>query len=228
LSFARLVSTTVEEGGEVRFIGLDVHKDFCEVAVVEGAACWSGPRVRSTPEDLEVFGQRLGPKDQVVLAMGGALAIARILEPHVGRVVMANPMAVRAMATAKAKTDRLDARTLAKLLAAGFVPGVWIGDERTRLLRRLVSRHAHLVRQRTRAKNEVHAVLQRTLAGRPPVSDLFGKRGRAWLGTQDLPADERETVDASLRHIDFLDGELRLVDGASPSRSLTGPRSAGS
>jgi hypothetical protein len=54
----------------VRFIGLDVHKDFCEVAVAEGAACFSGPRVRSTPEDLEVFGQSLGslgPDDHVVL-----------------------------------------------------------------------------------------------------------------------------------------------------------------
>jgi len=136
---------------------------------------------------------------------------------------MANPMAVRAIATAKAKTDRLDARTLAKLLAAGFVPGVWMGDERTRLLRRLVSRHAHLVRQRTRAKNEVHAVLQRTLKGRPPVSDLFGKRGLAWLGAQDLPADERETVEASLRHIDFLDGELRLVDRTMAIQVLSWP-----
>ena len=208
----------------MRFIGLDVHKDFCEVAVIEGDACWSGPRVRSRPEDLKVFAQSLGPKDQVVLeATGGALAIARILEPHVGRVVMANPMAVRAIATAKAKTDRLDARTLAKLLAAGFVPGVWMGDERTRLLRRLVSRHAHLVRQRTRAKNEVHAVLQRTLKGRPPVSDLFGKRGLAWLGAQDLPADERETVEASLRHIDFLDGELRLVDRTMAIQVLSWP-----
>ena len=207
----------------MRFIGLDVHKDFCEVAVVEGDACWSGPRVRSTPEDLEVFAQSLGPKDQVVLeATGGALAIARILEPYVGRVVMANPMAVRAIASAKAKTDRLDARTLAKLLAAGFVPGVWIGDERTRLLRRLVS-HAQLVRQRTRAKNEVHAVLQRTLAGQPPVSDLFGKRGRAWLGAQDLPAVERETVEASLRHVDFLDGELRLVDRTIAEQVLDWP-----
>jgi transposase len=197
----------------VRFIGLDVHKDFCEVAVVEGDVCRSGPPVRSTPVDLEVFAQSLGPTDQVVLeATGGALAIARILEPHVDRVVMANAMAVRAIASAKAKTDRLDARMLARLLAAGFLPGVWMGDERTRLLRRLVSRHAQLVRQRTRAKNQIHAVLQRTLKGRPPVSDLFGKGGRAWLDDLELPADERETVEAGLRHVDFLDGELRRVD----------------
>jgi transposase len=208
----------------VRFIGLDVHKDFCEVAVAEGAACFSGPRVRSRPEDLEVFGRSLGLEDQVVLeATGGALAIARILERHVGRVVMANPMAVRAIASAKAKTDRLDARTLARLLQAGFLPGVWMGDERTRLLRRLVSRHAQLVKERTGAKNQVHAVLQRTLKGRPPASDLFGKRGRAWLAAQNLPADEHDTVQAALRHVGFLDGELRLVDRTIAEQILCWP-----
>jgi transposase len=213
----------------MRFIGLDVHKDFCEVAVVEGDACWSGPRVRSTPEDMEVFGQSLGPKDHVVLeATGGALAIARILECYAGRVVMANPMAVRAIASAKAKTDRLDARTLARLLAAGFLPEVWMGDERTRLLRRLVSRHAQLIRQRTRAENQIHAVLQRTLKRRPPMTDLFGRRGRAWLDVQDLPADERDTVQAGLRHVDFLDGELRLVDRTIAEQVLAWPGSAGS
>jgi transposase len=121
------------------------------------------------------------------------------------------------------ETDRLDARTLAKLLAAGFLPAVWIGDERTRLLRRLVSRHAHLVRQRPQAKNQIHAVLQRTLKGRPPASDLFGKRGRAWLDSQDLPADERETVQAALRHVEFLDGELRLVDRSIAEQILAWP-----
>lgn len=208
----------------MRFIGLDVHKDFCEVAVVQDATCLSAPRVASTPQDLEAFAQSLGPKDHVVLeATGGALAIARILERHAGRVVMANPMAVRAIASAKAKTDRADARTLARLLQAGFLPGVWMGDERTRLLRRLVSRHAQLVKERTRAKNQIHAVLQRTLKGRPPASDLFGTRGRAWLGEQNLPADERDTVQAALRHVEFLDGELRLVDRSIAEQILSWP-----
>jgi len=57
-------------------------------------------------------------------------------------------------------------------------------------------------------KNEVYVVLQRNLKGRPPVSDLFGKRGHAWLADQELPADERLTVDASLRQLDFLGEEL--------------------
>ena len=203
---------------------MDVHKDFCEVAVLEDGTFRSGPKVPTRPENLEVFGQSLGPDDQVALeATGGAFAVARILEPYVHRVVVANPVAVRAIAWAKVKTDRLDARTLAKLLAAGFLPGVWVGDDRTQVLRRLTSRRAQLVRQRTRAKNQIHAVLQRTLKGRPPVSDLFGKGGRGWLGEQEFSLDEREAVEACLRQIDFLDGELVLLDRAMAERVLPWP-----
>jgi transposase len=42
-------------------------------------------------------------------ASGPALAIKRILEPHVGRVVVANTRKVRAIAEAKVKTDIADA-----------------------------------------------------------------------------------------------------------------------
>jgi hypothetical protein len=79
-------------------------------------------------------------------------------------------------------------------------------------LRRRLARRAALVRQRTRSKNEVHAVLSRCLLGRPPASDLFGKAGRVWLGAQDLVKEERETVDGCLRQIDFLAAEIALVD----------------
>src|SRR5215216_8140400 len=87
----------------------------------------------------------------------------------------------------------------------GFLPAVWPPDEQTRILRRRISARAQLVRERTRAKNQVHATLLRNLKGKPPVSDLFGTRGRRWLAAQDLPADEQDTVAACLRQIEFLD-----------------------
>ncbi len=62
---------------------------------------------------------------------------------------------------ARAKTDRLDARTLARLLWAGELDAVWTPDEQTRVLRRRLSRRLQLVRARSRAKNETHAVLMR-------------------------------------------------------------------
>jgi transposase len=143
---------------------------------------------------------------------GNALAIARRLERHVARVVLAARKEVRAISEAKVKADRHDARTLARLLAAGLLDGRWLPDEKTRSLRRRLSYRAQLVRQRTRCKNEVHAVLMRNLKGRPPMSDLFGKSGRLWLGELELPGDERQTVDGCLRQIDFLDAEIAILE----------------
>ena len=82
----------------------------------------------------------------------------------------------------------------------------------TRALRRRLARRAALVRQRTRAKNELHAVLARNLKGRPPMSDVFGVRGRQWLEGLALPADERETVAGCLRQVDFLDREVEALE----------------
>jgi transposase len=52
-----------------------------------------------------------------------------------------------------------------------------------------------------------HALLIRRLITAPKVSDLFGQAGRAWLGELVLPLEERESLDASMRQIEFLDRE---------------------
>jgi transposase len=209
------------KGELVRFIGLDVHLEFCEIAICEQGKVRSAGRVASSPEGLEVLANSLGPEDHVALeATGNALAIARLLEPHVARVVVAARKELRAITEAKVKTDRHDARTLARLLAAGLLRGCWLPDERTRSLRRRLARRAQLVRQRTRCKNEVHAVLMRNLKGRPPMSDAFGRRGRAWLAALELPGDERQTVAGCLRQIDFLDGEIAALERAIAEHGL--------
>jgi transposase len=199
----------------MRYLGLDVHRDFCEVAICERGRARSVGRIDTTREALELFASSLAADDRVVLeSTGNALAIAGVLRRHVANVVLANPTQVRAISHAKVKNDRVDARTLAELLAADLLPQVWIADEPTRALRRLTSRRTQLIRQRTRTKNEVCAVLVRNLIARPDVSDLFGKAGRQWMATLELPADERHTLDGCLRQIDFLSDELAVIDGA--------------
>ena len=109
----------------MRFIGLDVHEDFCEVAISDGGKAHSAGRVKTTRAELELFAQSLGQDDKVALeATGNSLAIARILEPHVGEVVIANSRKLRAIYEAKVKNDRVDSRTLAELLAADLLPRV--------------------------------------------------------------------------------------------------------
>lgn len=208
-----------------RSFGLDVHLDFCEVAVCEEGRVSQLGRIASTPEAIREFAAGLTDSDQVVLeASCGAMKIARLLqESSVGRVVVCNAAETRAISHARVKSDRFDAAMLAKLLAAGMLNAVWIPDQETSALRRRVARRAGLVRARTRVKNEVHAVLARCLIGRPPVSDLFGKQGRVWLAEQELPEEEAQTVASCMRHIDFLDSEIAQLDQRIARQALALP-----
>ena len=197
----------------MRSIGMDVHRTFAQIAVVEDGLCRDEGKVGVRPEDLRAWAATLEPDDEVALeATTNSDAIANLLRPLVARVVVSNPRKTRAIAEAKVKTDKVDARILAQLLAADFLPETWVADDRTRRLRRLVVRRSHLVRQRTRLKNQVHAVLARNLAPTCPHADLFSGVGRRWLATQDLPADEVRCVEALVRQLDFHGDELALLE----------------
>jgi transposase len=76
----------------VRAIGLDVHRDFCEVAIAEEGRVRSAGRIATRPEVLEIFAASLTAEDRVALEVtGNAWEIARIIEPHVARVVVVSP-----------------------------------------------------------------------------------------------------------------------------------------
>jgi transposase len=201
----------------MRFIGIDVHRDFCEVCIlVVGEE--QRRRVATRPAELEAFARELGGDDLVALETSGpATAVARVLEQRVDRVLVIDPRRL-VRAGARAKTDRLDARTLARLLAAGVLTEIWTPDEATRALRRLVARRAAVVRGRTRLKNEVHAVLARNLCPRPPVSDAFGKSGRRWLEELQLPEEEQLTLRGCLRQIDALNVDVAELEVALAKR----------
>src|SRR5918994_506131 len=156
VSFTHLLSRVIDrKEAEMRYIGLDVHREFCEVAISEEGKVRSAGRVRTRREELELFAQSLGSDDEVACP-----------------------------------------------------------DGRPGALRRYVARRAQLVRQRSRAKNEIAAALQRNLLDRPGVYDVAGERGRRFLAGVELPDDERQTVDGCLRQIDFLDEEIAAVNRA--------------
>jgi transposase len=196
-----------------RVIGMDIHRTFAEVVFWEGGRLrWYG-RVDMTRAGLEGFGRGLTKSDEVVLeATGNAMAVVRVLRPYVARVIIANPLQVKAIAHAHVKTDKIDAGVLASLHAAGFLPEVWLPDAETERLRRLVARRNQIVRQRTRVKNETHAILAAHLVPPCPHAELFNGPGRAWLARQSLPDDERAAIERHLRELDRLGEDLGTLD----------------
>jgi len=196
-----------------RVIGIDVHRTFGEVAIWENGVVRHFGRIDMTRTAIEGFGKTLRSSDEVVIeATGNSLAVLRVLTPFVSRVIIANPLQVKAIAQAHVKTDKIDASTLASLHAAGYLPQIWTPDAATERKRRLVARRYQVVRHRTRIKNEVHSILHAHLIPKCPHADLFSGRGRTWLARQPLPDDERSAVERHIRELDRLAEDLALLD----------------
>jgi transposase len=196
-----------------RVIGIDIHRTFGEVVIWDNGELRHAGRVDMTRTALEGLGKRLRATDEVVIeATGNSMAVSRLLSPCVARVVIANPLQVKAIAYSHVKTDKIDAGTLASLHAAGYLPEIWTPDAVTERKRRLVARRYQVVRHRTRIKNEVHSILYAHLIPKCPHADLFSKRGREWLTRQPLPDDERMAVDRHVRELDRLAEDLALLD----------------
>lgn len=197
----------------MRIVGLDIHRVFAEAVMLDDGKVVRLGRVGMTREHLVAFARRLTHDDHVVIeATGNAAAVAEVLEPCVGKVVMANPRQVRLIAEARIKTDVIDATVLARLYASGFLPEVWVPDQRTLALRRQITRRNQIVRQRARLKTIIQSILHAHLVPPCPHADLLGPRGRAWLLAQPLPPDEADAVARHLREHDRLSEDLRVVE----------------
>jgi transposase len=197
----------------VRYVGLDVHKRVVEVCIVDAKGnVVQRERFALNRRTLTLFATKiLQPTDHVALeATTNCWAVADALRPHVARVLVSNPMATKAIAQAKIKTDKVDAHVLAQLLRCDFLPEVWQPDEATRRLRELTGRRSALVGQRTAMRNRIHSVLAMRLIEAP--LRLFNAEGIEWLKTLEIDSQGRLLIDSDLRQLEFLQKEIDSLD----------------
>jgi len=210
----------------IRVVGLDVHKRVIEAVILdpEGQVLRRS-RFACTREDLEHFARKfLTKEDRVALeATTNTWAIVGVLKPFVAEVVVSNPLRTRAIAEAKVKTDKVDALVLAQLLRVDYLPRVWEPDDATRDLRRITSRRAGLVSDRTTVKNRLHAVLHQRMM-EPPVADLFGTKGLSWLRGLALDPEGRSAVESELRLLEGVQQEIGLLDTVLVKKAWVDPR----
>ena len=198
----------------VRYVGLDVHKRVVEACIVDASGnVVHRERFALNRRTLELFATKvLRPTDHVAFeATTNCWAVADALRPHVARVVVSNPLATKAIAQAKVKTDKVDAHVLAQLLRCDFLPEVWQPDEATRRLRELTGRRAALVGRRTMMRNRIHSVLAMRLI-EVSRKKLFDAEGLEWLKTVEIDAQGRMLIDSDLRQLEFLQKEIAASD----------------
>lgn len=200
------------------YVGVDLHLRFCYMTVLDASgATRQQKHVPNDDGSLRSFFTALqdsGREDKILVAVeacGFWCAFVDAIESLVERVVLVHPARVKAIASAKLKNDRVDSHTLAQLLRADLLPEAWKADVATRDLREILRLRIALAEDRTRYKNQIHAVLH--LHGeRPPVTDLFGRAGRVWLATRPLRSAAQQAVHTSLRMVDQLDQEVHTLD----------------
>jgi transposase len=191
-----------------RWIGIDLHRRRSQIAIIDehGELSLS----RRIVNDPDTFRELLGDPGTGHVALEATYGwewLAELLDQAGHDVHLAHPLRTRAIAAARVKTDAVDAKTLAHLLRTGLLPEAYIAPPDLRDLRELLRHRAVLTRMRTSVKNRVHALLARQ-GILPEQTDLFGKAGREFLTTLELPAGPRQRLDSLMSLIDDFDREI--------------------
>jgi len=198
-----------------RYIGLDLHARYIHGCEWQPQAA-DGHKERHFrfPNTPDGWAQLLPQVDQtcwVALEVtGSAFEVHDMLSPHAGRVLLANPVDLKRLGSGR-HTDRVDAARLAKMLAVGTLPTVWVPPPPMREVRRLVYYRSRLASSRRRAINQAKVVLRRYGHLLSRETDV-----RRWL-TQDilntLAASDRVILLSACRQLTALEAEIEGIEG---------------
>lgn len=186
-------------------IGIDVSRDWLDIAVAPEGAQW---RVARQPELLEELATELvayRPERVIVEATGGLEApVVGVLAARDLPVVVVNPRQVRDFARATgrlAKTDRLDAAVLAAFAVQVAPPLRPLKDADTEALHALVERRRQLVEMLVAEKNRLQQANPHVRRGlREHIAWLYRRIGgcddeiRRWLEASPLWRERDELM----------------------------------
>ena len=162
-------------------VGIDLHRKRSHIAALdETGAQLLSRRIVNDPQTFLTLLEDVGECRIALEATYGWEWLADVLQDAGYELHLAHPMRTKAIASARVKTDAVDARTLAHLLRADLLPEAYIAPRELRDLRELLRHRIALTQMRSALKNRIHAILAKHGIQRP-VSDLFGKAGREFL-----------------------------------------------
>lgn len=193
------------------FAGVDLHKQTITVAVLDASRkTWRRQRFShlQTARMVEFFSQ-LGPFELTVEATASYEWFVTLVEPLAERIVLAHPGRLRIIAESTRKSDQLDAKVLAEMLALDQIPAAYRPTPRQREHRLLVRQRAFLQRRITGVRNKIRRLLANHNLDR---RDLFTVAGQTYLATLPLPGADRFCVDQLVAHWRTLRQQLTEAD----------------
>ena len=213
----------------MKYVGIDVHKKMCQAAVLdEDGTPLDEIRFRNDVEGIEDFALKLTTFHDEVKAVVEStgnlwIQIHDRLEEHGFNVVLSNPYKTRLIAEAKVKTDKVDARTLARLLRADMLSICYVPDEEQRSRRELLRHRLKLVQTRTEVKNRIHSLLDKH-GLHMPYPTPFSKKNIAWLREQDLGFMDDAILRSALAILEAVDKQVGLMEEKIAALAVEDPR----
>jgi len=204
-----------EEGntrGTRRYVALDIHKHYCVVAGVDRDGKVLLQPVRVEHADLEGWLKKnLRASDHVVLeSTTNAWHVYDLLAPLVERVVVANPIKVKQIASARVRTDIRDTLILARLLAANLVSAVWVPPAHVRQLRQLLSQRRQLVETHIQIVNRMHSVAHRHHL-KHERGKRFNEKTTAWQKDKRLSSVEQFQLELEMENRAYIEKQIGRI-----------------
>lgn len=205
-------------------VGIDLHRKRSHVAVIDehGKQLLSRRIVNDPQTFLELLGEVEGESKIALEATYGWEWLADVLEEAGFELHLAHPLRTKAIASARVKTDAVDARTLAHLLRTDLLPEAYIAPRELRDLRDLLRHRVALTRMRSALKQRVGAILAKHGIQRP-YSNLFGPGGTRFLAQLELREGPRRRLDSLLSLIGDFDREIDQTSAEIDQRAKADP-----
>ena len=198
----------------MKYIGLDCHKQYDHATMIDTET--GEIKAKSLPHNKEEFKEFIGDRAETRMVIESCRDWSRtyeLSEDLVEEVILAHPLKVKAIASAKVKTDAVDSRALAQLLMADLIPQAHLRKSDNRVKQRIIRHRSFMVVMRTRVKSRVHVLVDSQLL--PPdilqtkPKNLFSKKGMEWLNSLEWAGTEdKKLVESHLRVMEAINQEI--------------------
>ena len=197
------------------YLGIDVHKRDAQVAVMDEAGKIV-EEVRFENANLDELAQRYAGAQAAIEATSNYYHIHDTLSEHLD-VTVAHPKELNQIANSDKKTDRVDAKELARMVRLNSVPESYVPTDEIREARALVRGRQTLVEDRTKYANKVHGLL----SDHGITEDVkpLSVKGREFLRELSLPTPWNSLLESYLEVIETLTEEIHKLDEAIEQRA---------
>ena len=197
------------------YLGIDVHKRYAQVAVMDETG-EIVEEVRGKNANLDDLAQRYAGAKAAIEATSNYYHIHDTLSEHLD-VTVAHPKKLNQIADTDKKTDRVDAKELARMVRLNSVPESYVPTDEVREARALVRGRQTLVENRTKYANKIHGLL----SDHGITEDVkpLSVEGREFLRELSLPTPWDTLLASYLELIETLTEEIQKLEETIEERA---------